>query len=273
MNIASIGVYSTTDPVVASFSRQPYAGETGTAIGVSGSIDFYYNPGMYGRGVNGYAQSHPSNAIPALYGVYGEAKDISSTGSGYAYGVYGIASRTNASVKAIGGQLSGTDVDVSLNGVWLRGNSSGGGRSIDIYDAATAIWEALSKGIIGSGTVTALSQNTATTITYCPIMGNLALATTEADARHIVPCAGVAKNFYVNVTANTANRDHLFTIYKNGVATSVVINVPATSTGAFGDTTNIVTLVRGDRLSIESSWATSGGAGSISWNNFTIMIA
>lgn len=77
--------------------------------------------------------------------------------------------------------------------------------------------------------------------------------TTEANASQVCPSAGVIKNLYVKIdVAPGAGATRTFKVYKNGLATSLVVAFGASNT-ALVDRTNVVSVVAGDVLSLEST--------------------
>jgi hypothetical protein len=72
----------------------------------------------------------------------------------------------------------------------------------------------------------------------------------------IVPVAGTLRDFYVVTTASQPSgtgNTLVFTILKNGSATSMVVTVAAgAAAGKFSDTTDTVTLAAGDEISVQA---------------------
>jgi hypothetical protein len=83
---------------------------------------------------------------------------------------------------------------------------------------------------------------------------NSALSTSEATRRIFLPNDCTLKNFYIRTSGvQPASGSHVLTILKNAVATSIVVTIPAGSSGGvFSDTTNSVSFVSGDEISIQA---------------------
>jgi hypothetical protein len=79
-------------------------------------------------------------------------------------------------------------------------------------------------------------------------------STSETLRRTFLPNDCTLKNFYIRTSSNQpASGSHVLTILKNGVATSITVTIPAGSAGGvFSDTTNSVSFVAGDEISIEA---------------------
>jgi hypothetical protein len=85
---------------------------------------------------------------------------------------------------------------------------------------------------------------------------------TETSVGNIIPLTGTLLNLYINVTANSLNSGTVvFTIMKNGSATSVTKTVNAGVTGIVSDTTNTASITAGDRITLRI--VTSGSSGSV----------
>ena len=91
---------------------------------------------------------------------------------------------------------------------------------------------------------------------------------TIADVDIPVTRAGILKNFYVKIMANTANTDSIFTIYKNGSSTAITLTVGAGQTGIFTNLINNFPVIVGDKLAVWFS--RSSGTGSIRVRGFVI---
>ena len=75
--------------------------------------------------------------------------------------------------------------------------------------------------------------------------------TTETEVGNIVPFDGTLKTLYIDVEANTLNADNaVFTIMKNGVATTLTQTVAFGVTSITSDATHTVSVSAGDRISL-----------------------
>ena len=80
------------------------------------------------------------------------------------------------------------------------------------------------------------------------------VGTTETSRRVFIPKACTLKNFYVRTSGTQpASGNHVLTILKNGVATSIVVTIPSGSAaGIFSDITNQESFAQGDEISIQA---------------------
>lgn len=86
---------------------------------------------------------------------------------------------------------------------------------------------------------------------YIPVGQTYAIfsQTTYANAATTVQTAGYIKNLRCYVSANAATA-RTMTLYKNGSPTALTLTIGASATGAFEDSTNMVTVSAGDTLAI-----------------------
>jgi hypothetical protein len=88
--------------------------------------------------------------------------------------------------------------------------------------------------------------------------------TVEANAQTYIPTDGTAKNFFLNISANTRNGTSTFRVRKNGGNGNQVLTVPATTTGIFEDTVNTDSFVAGDVGNFQ--YNNGGSSGSLTPN-------
>lgn len=103
---------------------------------------------------------------------------------------------------------------------------------------------------------------------YCTISGiNFGSSTDENSVKTVCPVGGTIYNFYTKVNQNSADFSTTLTIRKNSSATSLTTIIPAGSTAVVSDTTNTVTFVAGDvlSLSVVGGAGSSGGAQGVNW--------
>lgn len=81
---------------------------------------------------------------------------------------------------------------------------------------------------------------------------------TQTYTHCIIPISITCLNLYVNVAANASTTTVTITLNKNSVNTSVVVSIPALTTGTFSDTTHSVTFAAGDLLQWEMAASTTG---------------
>lgn len=118
----------------------------------------------------------------------------------------------------------------------------------------------LSSTIITSGRGYSVFADHATT-TYSDTEGNDSASATETNVGNIVPFSGTIRNLYIDVNTNTLDSGSVvFTLMKNGVATSLTLTVSFGVVSITGDTSHTVTVTAGDRISIRAACTgTSGG--------------
>lgn len=93
------------------------------------------------------------------------------------------------------------------------------------------------------------------------------ISSTQAHAEYVMPLNGTVKNLYVNVDTNANTDPGTVTVNKNGVNTTLVATITATTTGVFSDTNGAheVTYAAGDTIQFELSQAATGNtSGSVS---------
>jgi len=83
---------------------------------------------------------------------------------------------------------------------------------------------------------------------------------TQAQAQMYCPTAMTIKNARVMSLANTHTATATWTMQKNGVDTSIVVSIPAATTGIFVDSTNSVDVVEGDLLNWRMDMPGAGNA-------------
>jgi len=108
---------------------------------------------------------------------------------------------------------------------------------------------------------TASARTASGTATFWPINGQEANAAAEARIKFEMQYAGTASNLRIHANTNTYSADATFTLRKNGVDTGVVVTHTAGSTSSNEDTTNSVTFVKGDELSLSYVGGSSGSLG------------
>jgi hypothetical protein len=118
----------------------------------------------------------------------------------------------------------------------------------------------------GTMMLSGLSNNTAVnnTTLYFPIVGNIAggAADLQAGLRTLVSRSGTLKNLYVKISAAlAAGKTGTVTVYKNGVATSLVATLSVGPT-LFSDVSNSVSVAAGDEIGIK---VTTTGNVKFSW--------
>lgn len=103
------------------------------------------------------------------------------------------------------------------------------------------------------------NQNQGTTTQYNNLqaIGN-SWSGTETDRSQIIPANGKIKDLYVKIaTAPGAGKTRTYTIMKNGVATSLEVALPNTTSGNDTNPDHAVSVVPGDTVSIRQ-YATAG---------------
>ncbi len=82
---------------------------------------------------------------------------------------------------------------------------------------------------------------------------------TETNRGTIMPYSGILKNLYVDPYQSSIDGSTVFTLMKNGVATTITVTVTTGSTTIIGDTTHTVAVTAGDRITLRAAAAGSSG--------------
>lgn len=129
------------------------------------------------------------------------------------------------------------------------------------------VWQTQSSGIFMLGRGAANNVGSASTI-YTDTSGQN--STTETQLGNIMPLSGTLKNLWVDVFTNTLNAGNVvYTLMKNGVATTLTQTITHGVTSITGDTTNSVTVTAGDRISFR---IVTGGASGVTAAAFSYML-
>ena len=170
----------------------------------------------------------------------------------------------------IAGTWNGSTIDVAhggtgqtsyTNGQLLIGNTTGNtlakatltaGSGITITNGAGSITIAASSA--SSTTILAGNSNNANTANndFFAIVGP-GTGTTDSSAgtRTVMSHGGTVKNLYVVINPTSGSgKTNTYTVYKNGVATSLAASVTNSTTG--NDTSDSFTIVAGDELSVKA---------------------
>lgn len=167
---------------------------------------------------------------------------------------------TDAQLTVIGntsGTNTGDQTLIGLGGVPTTRNITINGTTQDL--SADRTYSAINLNGQPNGANTGLSG----ALRYFGFSNN-AVSTVENVRRTFLPNACTLKNFYIRTSSTQpATGSHVLTILKNGVATSIVVTIAAGSAaGVFSDTTNSVSFLAGDEISIQAvnnATANSGG--------------
>ena len=144
-----------------------------------------------------------------------------------------------------------TALPVGTDGQVLTANSA----------CATGLaWQTRSAASVLVGMGLALSS---TATRYLAFIGTSSTAT-ESTISQPLPVAGTLKNLYIKLSSNagTTGNGYTFTVFKNGVATSIVVTITGTATTG-SDLVNTTTFVAGDTISIRAVPSASGATNSI----------
>ena len=103
-------------------------------------------------------------------------------------------------------------------------------------------------------------------------MDSVFAATTDVAAGNIIPFAGTISNLYIDPYLNTLDAGtSVFTLMKNGIATSITVSISHGSDTITGDTTHTASVVAGDRINIKAVGA--GTSGTINSVGFSYQIS
>lgn len=88
---------------------------------------------------------------------------------------------------------------------------------------------------------------------------------TESQNGNIIPISGTLRNFYIDPFINSLNGSTVFTLMKNGSATTLTATIAAGVTTITGDTTHTVSISAGDRISLKCN-TTGSASGQITYS-------
>jgi hypothetical protein len=156
---------------------------------------------------------------------------------------------TDAQLTVIGntsGTNTGDQTLSGLGGVPTTRNITINGTTQDLSADTTY------SAILLSGQPNGANTGVSGALRYFGFSNNV-VSTSEPLRRIFLPNACTLKNFYIRTNSQPATGSHVLTILKNGVATSIVVTIPAGSAaGVFSDTTNSVSFLAGDEISIQA---------------------
>ncbi len=116
-----------------------------------------------------------------------------------------------------------------------------------------------------SSTGTSMLGTSGTALTLTSLVGtgwiginSPSLTLTKASAQFPVPCAGQISRLYVYVTGNLSTSSVNVRLNVNGTNSSLVISIPALTTGTFTDVTHLVNVAAGDQIQFEVSSSSIG---------------
>lgn len=123
-------------------------------------------------------------------------------------------------------------------------------------DSGTSISE--SKGILSMGRNAITSPINSGNIYYVDTdSSGQSIGQSEPAAGNIMPISGTIKNLFIDVFSNNNTvGSSIFTIMKNGVATTVTVTVLAGVTSITSDTTHTVSVAAGDRITLKCDLST-----------------
>lgn len=124
-----------------------------------------------------------------------------------------------------------------------------------------AVWQVKSAGaaaqLVNSDTTTV----TISSDTHVAPAGNMSTSLTESQVQMKSRTTFTGKELYLNVKTHGASSGVNLFLRKNGVNTALAVNIPASTTGVFEDTSNTADFVSGDLFHL--FFDHGGGAGSI----------
>ncbi len=142
---------------------------------------------------------------------------------------------------------------------------TGGTSGNTSVSAITTVVDSSGSGsyLLQGGTVSVTGSGT--TYMWPPAIGGNA---TEANIRYKFNAATVARNLRVYASTNTYNAAVTCTVRKNAADGSVTLSIPASTSGAFEDTSNTDSFSAGDFISL--SRVAAAGAGTLSIQSVVI---
>ena len=123
---------------------------------------------------------------------------------------------------------------------------------------------ALSRGAFSNGTVS-------TALSYMPLLStNLYFSATEILSETVYNTNGIWEELNVSVPSNTRNGITTVRSRKNNAFGTIIVTIPASTTGVFKDTTNKDRFVSGDKLNYEVS--RGGTTGTITFGSVSSIV-
>lgn len=135
-----------------------------------------------------------------------------------------------------------------------------GGTSMNVYNT-NCVNSASTDTMYVSGALLSGSLTSASTDYFFSVSGTSAIGTTESVAQVRSTISQTLKNVYVHVNGNTRATASTLISRKNGADGNISVNIPASTTGIFEDTSNSDSLVDGDDYCL--AIRTGTGAGTI----------
>ena len=135
----------------------------------------------------------------------------------------------------------------------VNGNSSGN------FSAAVGIefnpsgGSSSSTSVLGTSPIPSVVGSTVWATPYAS-----SVFATQSLAEFIVPQSGTISNLYVNVVSNASTSNNTVTINKNGVNTSIVVTITASTVAVFSDLIHSASFSAGDTIQFELSASTTG---------------
>jgi hypothetical protein len=188
--------------------------------------------------------------------------------TGYTSGAGTIAATDNIlqAIQKLNGNvaLKASLASPAFTGTPTAPTASAGTNSTQV--ATTAYSDAAAFSIMAGNSRGTLTSNTY----YTDLNGNNTPSNTLSSYQYesIMPKAGTIKN--LNVGASTApsgsggTRSYIFTIFKNGVATTMTTTIASGATTS-NTSSNPVTFSAGDTISLEIKTSTTGSSPRIAW--------
>ncbi len=141
--------------------------------------------------------------------------------------------------------------DGNTNGYFLTSTGTNSTPTFQVKPSAT------SKSLIFPTSFNNNQISSSASIFYSPLTQNTTNAT-ESAVQQVMPIAATIKNLYLNCNSNSNTGVFTVTLRVNGASSSLVVTVPASTTGVFSDTTHTVSVNAGDLVNLELSQATTG---------------
>lgn len=254
-----IGLTGTNTTVTSAYGlriKTPSAPGTGTTIGHLGGIEI--------NDQKGYGTSNAAIRIASQTGTDADKGNVHFVGGNFQSGHVRLGSahiwsngttlygRQGKPISATDGtdlltHTADTSADTICSGTTTYLDGDGGCDTISGGQSALL-------GHSGAGSIVAKGA------TSFVGLGPGVVTATAANAEYYIPVTGTVENLRVYVSANASNNaGNTVTVFKNGTGTSLLVSYGATATGLLADTSNTVSVVAGDRISIEVVNTGSGG--------------
>jgi len=228
------------------------------------NIDFQYIHSQVGQGNSAIANVHLLRSAGTFTRTYIFANSNTATGDGFAaITINGTPTLQSAIITASTTGLfefTGSAISYSAGDtVQMKLDEGTGGATFYTICGATFISTNSKQDCVGTMNG---ARTASATVHFWPISGLENDDNTDEEVvKHSMQYDGTASNLRIHALSNSYTGNATFTLRKNGSDTAVTLTHTAASTSLIEDTTNTVTFVAGDDLSLSYTGGTTGTVG------------